>query len=212
MVLVSSREALLVKIEKAPPREEPSRTSSLVERIRRAPPHTGGEFDAHLQGTADLLRAWGCRPELERAGRYHAVYGNPFGREPIASPERRELVGEIGVDAERLVQLWARVDRASIVRAAKRRRGETIELALAAGGTTTISAQELLDLCHLHAANRLEMASRTGRDCRDLDPLRPVLRAEAVAALDRQPRGSWLRASWRNLRARIRRFRKSRRI
>jgi hypothetical protein len=175
---------------------------SLDERIRSAPVHTGGEFDAHLEGTAALLRDWGCRRELEHAGRYHSVYGNPRDREPLASAANRELIATIGVEAEQLVQLWAVVDRRSIAKAAKRvqRAGDTnpVELRLGTGESTVVSAQQFSDLVHLHAANELEITARSGATCSHLDPLRLLLCERAVALLDtrlRKPLASRL-AAW----------------
>jgi hypothetical protein len=159
------------------------------ERVRAAPSHSGGEFASHLEGTAALLRDWGCRPALQRAGRYHAVYGNPKGRRAIVSPESGELAAEIGEEAEALVRLWSSVDRGGILAAARARRRrrardeDSITLPLVGGGAIAVSRSVHRDLAHLYAANRLEQAPRTGRDTRRLDPLRPLLCPAAVAAL-----------------------------
>ncbi|MEX2209187.1 MAG: DUF6817 domain-containing protein [Myxococcota bacterium] len=176
-----------------------ARASTLRERIRAAPRHSGVAFEAHLEGTAALLRAWGCRRELELAGRYHSVYGNTQGRAALASRAARELMAEIGAEAEQLVWLWARLDRESLATAARlaRRRnpGDPIELPLVTGEVIAVSARVHLDLVQLHAANELEQAARTGDGCRLLEPLRPWLCAGARAQLDQQRRPSRL-ASW----------------
>ncbi len=175
----------------------------LPERIRASPRHAGGEFEVHLEGTAALLRGWGCRHELQLAGRYHSVYGDPQGREAIASASERELIAEIGEEAEQLVRLWARLDRTSLATAARgaRRSGpaDAIELSLVTGGTTTVPAQVYRDLVQLHAANELEQATRTGIACRLLDPLRPLLCAEALALLKRKRRPARLAGWFRRL-------------
>jgi hypothetical protein len=173
------------------------------ERVRTAPEHSGGEFASHLEGTAALLRDWGCRPALQRAGRYHAVYGNPKGRRAIVSPETGELAAEIGEEAETLVRLWSIVDRGGIAAAARERSrwgardGESVALPLVGGGAIGVSRSVHRDLAHLYAANLLEQAPRTGRDGRRLGALRPLLCPAALAALGlgRRPPGvaAWCR-------------------
>lgn len=166
---------------------------SVRERVRAAPRHSGGTFEGHLEGTASLLRLWGCRPALEQAGRHHAVYGSPEGRDPILSRQTGELVAEIGEEAERLVRLWGDLDHAGILEAASawsvsRSRGESgedpIRLELAAGGTTEVPGSIFLDLVHLFAANSLEYRIRKGLSLERLEPLRPLLCPEARAWLD----------------------------
>jgi hypothetical protein len=176
--------------------------TALHERIAAAPLHSGVAFDAHLEGTAALLRAWGCRRELELAGRYHSVYGNTLGRPALASREARELRSEIGAEAEWLVWLWARLDRDSLARVVNGR--DALEVSLVTGERIAVSAQVHVDLVQLHAANELEQAARTGGDCRRLDALAPWLCAPALAALERQrsiarPRRSWLAGHCRRL-------------
>ena len=170
--------------------------TSLRERLAAAPSHSGTAFDTHLEATAALLRAWGARRALELAGRYHSVYGNPHGRLALASREARELIPIIGAEAERLVWLWAELDRGSLARPA--------EIALVSGERIAVSGQVHADLIHLHAANELEQATRTGVDCRLLEPLRPWLCRAALDALERQravgrPAPSWLAKRYRRL-------------
>ncbi len=155
------------------------------ERVRRAPSHTGATFERHLEGTAAQLREWSQSPELVRAGLHHSLYGNEFGRESIVV-DPAELVREIGPEAEALVRLWTDVDRAALGQAASDFAGGPVTLTLRGGGGRTVSARQYLDLVHLLAANQLEMAARTGSDCRRLEPLRPLLCAGAVAELDRR--------------------------
>ena len=172
---------------------------SLRERIRQAPKHTGGEFEEHLEGTASLVRAWGRSAELERAARHHSVYGNFSGRAPIA--EREEVAAEIGAPAEQLVWLWSVADRDSLgesaLAAAARGGRGSVTLALADGGAVEVPAAVALDLAHLHAANSLEMAIRSGKPCTRLDALRPALCPEAVALVERHGRRRGLFSRWR---------------
>lgn len=189
--------------------------SSLRERIRSAPRHSGGRFEDHLEGTASLLRDWGCRPALEQAGRYHSVYGSPEGLAGIASSDSDEVRAEIGEDAEQLVVLWSQADHKGIVEAARAYSAkgshgaagndpsDRITLKLAGGGATTVAPNVYLDLAHLHAANTLEYRMRTGKDCRHLDALRPLLCPEAVALLNRHRRPPRIVAWWRRLAARL---------
>ena len=169
-------------------------STAIWDRVRVAPDHTGTSFEAHLLGTASILRAWGQRSCLERAGRYHAVCGNPRGRPSICPIDSPELCEEIGDEAARLVFLWAQVDRASLACAVRSYQAGSDPLLLSTpeGEALPITRQAFLDLAHLYAANEVEVLPRrpSRRIAEAVWGLRPVLCPAAVAQLGgfRSPR------------------------
>lgn len=75
--------------------------------------HPGGTLLAHLRRVHEMLGEWGARPELRLAGLCHAFYGTDgFGTALGDHTRREELTQVIGVEAERLVYLYASCDRA----------------------------------------------------------------------------------------------------
>ncbi|MFE4962481.1 DUF6817 domain-containing protein [Streptomyces sp. NPDC056660] len=121
--------------------------------------HSSADLLAHLQGVHDLLRLWGCRPQLCDAGLFHSVYGTeifPTGAVPI---ELRPVVrGLIGEEAETLVHLFGTVSRASIFDAAFD--GAPFLLETLTGGQVGITDQQYTDLAVLTVANWLEQRPR----------------------------------------------------
>ncbi|MGP4024847.1 DUF6817 domain-containing protein [Actinomadura sp. 3N407] len=74
--------------------------------------HPGGTLYAHLRRVHALLSEWGARPELRLAGLFHAFYGTDGFGPALGDPHRRgELTEVVGVEAERLVYLYASCDR-----------------------------------------------------------------------------------------------------
>ncbi len=185
-------------------------TSTIWEKVRAAPSHTGTSFEEHLDGTAALLRAWGQRECLVRAGRYHAVCGTTSGRvEPICSLNSPELEAEIGEEAARLVYLWSRVERNSLAREVQSYQAgeDPITVVTVKGDSLAVTRQQYLDLAYLFAANETDVFSRQHSACvwPALEGLYPILCADAVARLNayRHPRPT---ARWAKLRRRITRW------
>ena len=88
----------------------------LQEQIPQALAHTGASsFDAHLVGVQSVLRTWGAREDVCRAGLFHSIYGTEgfqgFKLPLSHRPGIRSLIGE---RAERLVWIFCMVDRASV--------------------------------------------------------------------------------------------------
>ena len=170
-------------------------TLEIWHRIRSAPNHTGTTLEAHMEGTASLLQAWGQRRCVELAGRYHAVYGNPGGRAPICSTDSPELATEIGDEAECLVRLWSWVKRESLAQAVRAYcTGEDpVMLVAATGEPIPATRQQYLDLAHLYTANAIEVCSRgSSRRVREtVQGLRPVLCSDAVATLNEYRQRPW---------------------
>lgn len=66
----------------------------------------------HLQGTYDLLEAWGNASQICVAGLFHSVYGTyVFDSHSAELGMRDEIRDVIGRDAERLVHLFCVTDR-----------------------------------------------------------------------------------------------------
>jgi hypothetical protein len=66
----------------------------------------------HLQGTHDLLVAWGNEPDICVAGLFHSVYGTyAFAKRSAELSMRDEIRGVIGTEAEHLVYLFCVTDR-----------------------------------------------------------------------------------------------------
>jgi hypothetical protein len=74
--------------------------------------HPGGSLLAHLIRTGDLLLDWDARPALALAGLCHGVYetdGFPTALRSL--PQRPEIAGLVGVEAEAIVYRYASCDR-----------------------------------------------------------------------------------------------------
>jgi hypothetical protein len=78
----------------------------------RRRPHSGRTLLDHLQGTSDLLSAWGNPNDTCVAGFFHSVYGTrdyPFPSAELA--QRRRIRDAIGEPAEEIVYLYCVTDR-----------------------------------------------------------------------------------------------------
>lgn len=161
----------------------------------------------HLLATRDLLASWGAAPALCDAALFHSVYGTEeldprLKHPPVAAQERDRVRALIGIEAERLVWLFANFDRAGFVDwvaggaqgAPPMRRGRAPE---------TLSPAELRGLANLIVANALEQLPRRHgghrRRTRELIGLRAQLLPDALAALRRER--SWIRRLERRWRA-----------
>ena len=100
-----------------------------------------------------------------------------------------ELEAEIGIDASRLVYLWAQVKRKILAEELNsyQQGVEWIQLVSAHGELFPVSRQQYLDLAHLYAANEADVLSRRHSKCvRDaVLGLYPALCAEAINELNR---------------------------
>ena len=74
--------------------------------------HRNGTLLKHLQGVWFLLEEWQNPEAVCLAGLYHSVYSTGgFEQQLIALDRRHEIVKLIGIDAERMVYLFAACDR-----------------------------------------------------------------------------------------------------
>ena len=74
--------------------------------------HSRGTLLEHLQGTHDLLVAWGNAPDICAAGLFHSIYGTyAFDKQSAGLGMREKIRDVIGPDAERLVHLFCVTDR-----------------------------------------------------------------------------------------------------
>lgn len=122
--------------------------------------HSDEGLVAHLQGTYDLLKEWGCREELCVAGLCHSIYGTESYRQnPIELSEREDIQKIIGKEPEQLAylfgahvkdSLWENLDRDGDY-AIRDRLAET---------TVPLSKGQLADLITLTLANWLEQRPR----------------------------------------------------
>jgi len=121
--------------------------------------HLNGSLEAHLRGTAALLRQWGAPEPVCVAGLYHAVYGTDAFRPALTSPGMRQRIRAlIGNDAEDLVYVYGACDRDRYYP----RIGTPAQLQFSDRFTGTdyaITPDQLACLCELILANELEIAS-----------------------------------------------------
>ncbi|OIQ26530.1 DUF6817 domain-containing protein [uncultured Vibrio sp.] len=74
--------------------------------------HLNGSLEAHLKGTAEVLRNWGSSELLEVAGLFHASYGTAgFNENMVSLNQRQQIARVIGHDEEALVYLYCSCDR-----------------------------------------------------------------------------------------------------
>lgn len=71
--------------------------------------HRIGTFHEHLQGTLQILEAWGQPTHVQHAGIFHAIY-SPDARQLLLPDQRDELQARIGPGAETLAFLFSTID------------------------------------------------------------------------------------------------------
>jgi len=122
--------------------------------------HINGSLLSHLQGTFDLLKAWGNRESLCQAGLYHAVYGTfAFEGSLVDLKKRASIAALIGAAAEKIVYYYSACDRDYFYP----RIGRVDEpnfLNRFTGQFENISKQMLNDLLELTLANELEIIKK----------------------------------------------------
>ena len=121
--------------------------------------HLNGTLEAHLRGTAALLRTWGAPEPVCTAGLYHAAYGTDAFRTALTSTTLRHSIRDlIGAQAEVLVYLYCACHRDRYYP----RIGTPAQLQFSDRFTGTdyaITPDQLACLCELILANELEIAS-----------------------------------------------------
>ena len=75
-------------------------------------PHVDGTLLEHLEGTCDLLEAWGNSDRVALAGLLHTAYGTDGFPLAFHGPDARATFAElVGPDVESLVYLYGSCDR-----------------------------------------------------------------------------------------------------
>lgn len=77
-------------------------------------PHGRVDLLTHLTGVGELLRSWGLRDEVVRAGLFHAAYGSESYPGLCLPVSRSELAGIIGTGPEQLVYWYCAATPASV--------------------------------------------------------------------------------------------------
>jgi hypothetical protein len=144
----------------------------------------------HLQGTRDLLIAWGARDALCLAGLFHSVYGTEH-YVPAAIPVsmREELRGLIGEEAERLAWIFCVMKRETFDENLTRESDWRVQHRIT-GDWISLTGEQFGDLVTLTFANTLEAMPRLSwglrRACRAyLRPFRSVAMSRAQTAFDK---------------------------
>ncbi|MGY1720053.1 DUF6817 domain-containing protein [Blastococcus sp. SYSU DS0552] len=153
--------------------------------------HPGGTLAAHLERVQRTLARLGATPDVQLAGRAHAVYGTDgFDIRLLADDERPLLAGVIGAPAETLVHRYGRCDRA-------RTWDDLAATGLVhdrvTGSAERLAGVDLRDFAHLSLVNELDVAEhapgfleRHGTYFRQLtEQWSPVLSAAVLAEAHR---------------------------
>lgn len=156
---------------------------ALVELGARDVRHVNGSLLSHLQGTRDLLRAWGSRKALCAAGLYHAVYGTfGFKHALIDDARRAEVAAIIGEEAERIAYVFGACDREYFYREILTTPEPEYRDRLTRK-KSRLPADVFRDLCELTLANELEIVRAAENPAKRVgEQLRAVLERMAAWA------------------------------
>jgi hypothetical protein len=121
--------------------------------------HLNGSLAAHLQGTYDLLHAWGNNETLCLAGLYHAIYSTDgFAKSLVGLTDRKKVVELIGIEVEALVYFYCACDRTYTYQ--KIINNETMFYRdRFSGEISQPSPMMMIAFCELTFANELEIAT-----------------------------------------------------
>jgi hypothetical protein len=118
--------------------------------------YSGRPLLEHLRGTHDLLKAWHRRSTVCDAGLFHSVYGTEHFAPVTLESSLQFLVKKlIGEEAERLVWIFAVLDRESFDKNIPKKNGYSV-VDRTNGKTIPLSSTEWLDLVDITFANTLE--------------------------------------------------------
>jgi hypothetical protein len=119
--------------------------------------HPGGTLLDHLCRTHGLLVAWRAPAPLALAGLCHAAYGTDGYPHALVAPTDRHAVVEVaGADAEAIVHLYARCDRAVVHPQLGRRRPVAFRDRITRT-TTHVTGAALRSFAELTVANELDV-------------------------------------------------------
>jgi hypothetical protein len=124
--------------------------------------HLNGSLAAHLRGTEALLKQWGARSALRKAGLFHAVYGTDgYQASLVDLTMRQQIEALIGTEAEALAYLYGAADRGQFYP----RIGTPMQCHFTdrfSRSDHDLRPDQLADLCELILANELEIAAASG--------------------------------------------------
>lgn len=114
--------------------------------------HNKTTLMAHLLRVYDLLKLWDYSTDVCVAGGLHSIFGtNRFTSQTMTPGDRSSVVDIAGEYATELVELFSVIDRPQTLELSLKQ--GINQLYLSAGGTITVSDQQLKDLCAIEAAN-----------------------------------------------------------
>jgi hypothetical protein len=137
--------------------------------------HSGRDFYTHLEGTHDLLQAWGNPQPVCVAGLFHSIYGTWHFRHQAFPIERRQVIRDlIGEEAEFLAYVFCVTERPKVLLASI---GARIVLLMDhhAGRPLRLTPSQLDQLLEIEAANLIEQSGNVA-------PLLPQLLAARISA------------------------------
>lgn len=125
--------------------------------------HTGKSYLAHAIGVYNVMKSWGCEPELCDAGMFHSIYGTElFQKFALPIDRRGELRRLIGQRAERLAYLNCAMDRPAFDRTVSRPEEPHRFRDRLTGEEFNLPPDEFRDLCTIHVADWVEQVARSG--------------------------------------------------
>jgi hypothetical protein len=148
--------------------------------------HTESNLLSHLLGTWDILMGWELENAICDAGLFHSVYGTEKYEQSCIPLSARDPVRQlIGRSAERIVYIFATVDRLSIY-SANWNEGVEITLRDHRDGTAfKVLPSEFYALSHVLLANWIEQRPKFPSDViepinRKFIPILPLFEAIAL--------------------------------
>ncbi len=161
-------------------------------------PHTRGlSLYHHLVRVKSILKWWGCDEEVQLAGLCHSLYSTAYFKKHVLDIAHRDLLkGRIGMRAERLVYLFARVNRERF--SYDKMRNERMCVAYNSHESLECREDEFGALAHLLLANEIDHIQTVGVGMqrslfKKYLSLRPLLCERARGELDKlvqEPNGS----------------------
>lgn len=146
-------------------------------------PHGQRSLYAHLVGTYQILKSWGCSDQVCLGGLFHSIYGTvQFRRATLPFNQRGRVRKLIGLEAELLAYLFCVTDR-PLGLIEQWGRPDIVIPDRHLLDFVVLNRQELLWLLEIEAANLLEQDVKSDRYIRRLD--RIPISAAANAALRR---------------------------
>ena len=125
--------------------------------------HSQSELLSHLIGTQRILEKWQLRDAVCHAGLFHSSYGTPGFDGLIPLMEREKVRERIGDEAETLVYAFCAMGKMTFLRNLERQERYYFHNRFT-GTWEFISELQVIDLCHLSAANLLEQLPRVPAD------------------------------------------------